>query len=133
MREFKLEVVTPDGEIFSGNAESVTVKTTLGDVEILYGHTDYFAALATGAAKIKANGATRVASLSGGFISVRGGAVRVVATTFEFSSEIDRIRAERAKERAEALILIAKDEREIKVAKAKLARALTRIEVSKTK
>jgi F-type H+-transporting ATPase subunit epsilon len=133
MRQFNLEIVTPDGEAFSGQAESIIVKTTLGDVEILYGHTDYFAALSTGIAKIKSNSKVRLASLSGGFISVKSGSVKVVATTFEFSDEIDKKRAERARERAEALLSAAKDEKESKIAKAKLARALTRIEASGAK
>ena len=133
MRQFNLEIVTPDGVAFSAEAESLIVKTTLGNVEILYGHTDYFAALSTGVAKIKSNSKTRYASLSGGFISVSSSNVKVVATTFEFSDEIDKKRAERAKERAEALLAAAKDEKETKIARAKLARALNRIEASEAK
>jgi F-type H+-transporting ATPase subunit epsilon len=64
---------------------------------------------------------------------VKSGNVRVVATTFEFADEIDKKRAERARERAEALLSAAKDERESKIAKAKLTRALTRIEASEAK
>ena len=133
MRQFNLEIVTPDGVAFSAEAESLIVKTTLGNVEILYGHTDYFAALSTGVAKIKSNSKTRYASLSGGFISVSSSNVKVVATTFEFSDEIDKKRAERAKERAEALLAAAKDEKETKIARAKLTRALNRIEASEAK
>ena len=64
---------------------------------------------------------------------MKSGNVRVVATTFEFADEIDKKRAERARERAEALLSAAKDERESKIAKAKLTRALTRIEASEAK
>ena len=133
MKTFGLEIVTPDGLIFSGEAESVTVKTTLGDVSVLAAHADYFAALATGPARIKIDGSDRMASLSGGYISVEGAKTRIVATTFEFADEIDKARAEKAKEKALSLINSAKDDRLLRIAKAKLARALTRIEVSSAK
>lgn len=128
MNTFKLSIVTPDGEIFSGEAVSVNVKTDTGNVQIMRAHADYLAALGTGIATLKTpDGNSRAASASGGFISVSGGEVRLVATTFEFSDEIDLERAKRAKEKAEAKLSLAKDEREIRLAKAKLARALSRI------
>lgn len=133
MKTFGLEIVTPDGLIFSGEAESVTVKTTLGDVSILAGHADYFAALATGPARIKTHDLDRRASISGGYISVEGLKTRIVATTIEFADEIDKERAERAKEKALSLINSAKDDKLLRIAKAKLARALSRIEVATTR
>ena len=41
MKPFHLEIVTPEGAAFSGEAESLLVRTGDGDVEILAGHTDY--------------------------------------------------------------------------------------------
>ena len=56
MRTFHLEIVTPDGRAFDGEAESLLVHTTEGDVEILCGHMDYLAAIGTGRARILVNG-----------------------------------------------------------------------------
>ena len=131
MRQFHLEIVTPDGLVYDGECESVAVKTTGGDVEIMYGHADYFAPLAIGKARIKIDGKTRTASAQGGFIAVKDKRVSLAATTFEFSDEIDIARAEAARERAEAAIAEAKDEKELSLAKAKLLRALTRLEVGR--
>ena len=131
MSEFHLEIVTPDGLIFDGNAESILVRTDSGDIEIMRGHADYFAKLGVGRAKLTAKGASREASSSGGFISVRGGEVRVVCTTFEFAEDIDVKRAVLAKERAEEALRKASDDRAIRIAKAKLARAVSRISVAK--
>ena len=132
MKTFKLSIVIPDGEKFSGEAESITVKTTGGDVQILAGHADLLAALGTGRAKlILPEGKERLASASGGFITVSGGEVSVVTTTFEFAEEIDIKRAERARESAERAIAAAKSETEAKCAKAKLSRALARLSAAK--
>ena len=131
MRTFHLEIVTPDGLVFDGEAESLLVHTTEGDVEILRGHMDYIAAVDIGRARVLANGQSRTASCAGGFLSVSAGAVRMVAVTFEFAEDIDEKRALAAKERAENAIASAKDRQAKKIAEAKLMRALNRIRIAK--
>ena len=133
MRAFHLEIVTPDGSAFDGEAESLRVRTDSGDVEILAGHADYIAALAVGRARIRTSDGDRLAAISGGFLSVDKKSVKLVATTFEFADEIDVKRAAAAKENAEAAITRAQNDRELDLAKAKLARALSRIHVAEGK
>ena len=129
MNSFMLEIVTPDGLVFSGKAESLMARCADGDVEIMKGHADLFSSLGTGMVRLKADGKTRYASASGGFLSVTKGAVKLVATTFEFSEDIDKQRAERAKEKAERLKAEAKDKASLRIAEAKLLRALNRLNV----
>ena len=133
MKEFHLQIVTPDGISFDGMAESLLVRSEMGDVEIMAGHADLFSSLGIGRARIKANGESRIGSAAGGFISVANGEVKLVATTFEFKDTIDLDRARAAKENAEAKLKNAKDEKEITLAKAKLARAINRINVATIK
>lgn len=131
MASFHLEIVTPDGLAFSGEADSLLVHTDDGDVEIMAGHMDYMASVSTGRARVSAGGVSRFASCSGGFLTVTHTGVKLAAVTFEFADDIDVERAERAKERAEAKLAEAKDDREINLAKARLERALTRIKVAR--
>ena len=133
MRQFHLQIVTPDGTVFDGDAEAILVRCGSGDVEIMAGHEDFFATVGTGRAKLAVGGKSRNASASGGFVSVRSGRVQLVCTTFEFSDEIDPKRAEAAKARAEEAIKNAKDDKALVLAKAKLRRAINRINVSKMK
>ena len=133
MRTFKLDILSPDGVLFSGEAERLLVRTSDGDVEILAGHTDLFATLGTGRVKLTCGDGVKYASASRGFLSVNGGAVTLTPISFEFAESIDLSRAERAKERAEAAIREAKDERALALAKAKLARAINRISVATSK
>ena len=131
MKPFHLEIVTPDGLAFDGEAESLLVRTDDGDVEILAGHTDFLASVAIGRARIRTpDGEERYASAAGGFLSIAHGEVKLVAITFEFAEHIDLSRAESAKAAAEAALEKAKGEREERVAKAKLARALNRINIA---
>lgn len=133
MREFHLQIVTPDGSVFDGNAEAILVRTDGGDVEIMRGHADYFAAVGIGRAKLTANGTSRDASAAGGFISVKDGEVMLVCTTFEFADEIDLNRAKAAKLRAEEAISNSHDDKSLRIAKAKLARAINRINIAELK
>ena len=133
MRQFHLEIVTPDGQIFDGEAEAILVRCDSGDVEIMAGHADYFAPVGIGAARLTANGSSKEASASGGFISVKSGEVKLVCTTFEFADQIDLKRAESAREKAENAIKSASNDKMLAMAKAKLARALNRINVSKSR
>lgn len=133
MKAFHIEIVTPDGIEYKGEVESLLVRTDDGDVEILAGHTDLLASVGVGRARIIVDGKKRFASVNGGFLSVKDGAVRLCAITFEFADQIDVKRAEAAKARAEAAIKSAADDRDERIAKAKLARAASRIKVANMK
>ena len=130
MKSFNLKVVTPDGLCFDSEVESLLVRTDDGDVEFLAGHIDYMASLGTGRARIKVGGKDRFASISGGFVTVKSGEVKLVAITFEFREDIDLERAKLARDEAKASISSGKDEKAIALAKAKLQRALSLIDVA---
>ena len=130
MKGFNLKIVTPDGLCFDSEVESVLVRTDDGDVEFLAGHIDYMASLGTGRARIKIGGKDRYASVSGGFITVKGGEVKLVAVTFEFREDIDLERAKAARDAAKERLTSANDDKLIKLTQAKLQRALNRIDVA---
>ena len=133
MSGFCLQIVTPDGSLFDGEAEALRVCTTQGYVSIRRGHADYLAALTVGAVTVTQDGVQSEAACGGGFLSVEKGEVRLVATTFEYADMIDVERAERARETAQSRIAAATEAREIELAKAKLARALNRLSVANGK
>jgi F-type H+-transporting ATPase subunit epsilon len=133
MKAFHIEIVTPDGCAFSGEVQSLLVRTDDGDVEILAGHADYLASVSTGRVRLLIDGENRFASVNGGFLSVKGGVVSLCAITFEFADQIDVKRAEDAKAKAETALATAKDQKEELMFKAKIARATSRINVSSMK
>ena len=131
MATYHLQIVTPDRKVFDGEAEKLSMRTVGGDVCILAHHIDYAAPLGTGTARVTdAEGNLRAAACSGGMLSVSGGEVRVMATTFEWADEIDLQRAERAHEAAQArLEKLNRDDKEYAAVEAKLKRALVRMSV----
>ena len=134
MTPFSLKIVTPDGLIFDGQAEELIVRTTSGDLGILAGHINCVAPLGMGRATVIIDGKHRYAACIGGIVSVVGGEVTLVPTTFEWAESIDAARAEASQKRAEA-VLHKKDasDTELKLAQARLHRALVRKSVASYK
>lgn len=130
MTTFHLQIVTPDGGFYDGEAEKLIVRALGGDVCILPRHAPYVTALGTGQATVVIDGQRRSAACAGGMLAVTQDDVRLVATTFEWAEDIDKDRAQRAKEEAERRIQDSKDANELELAKAKLSRALTRIKTA---
>lgn len=134
MTSFPLKIVTPDGLIFDGSAEQIIVRTTSGDVAILARHINYVAPLGMGRAVIIANGVRRTAACIGGMLSVVDGAVTLVPTTFEWSDKIDVERANAAYEKADSVLKNpSSSQNDLKLAEAKLRRALVRKSVASIK
>ena len=134
MKDFPLKIVTPYGLVYDGNAQELIVRTTSGDLGILAGHLNCVAPLGMGRATVIIDGQKRYAACIGGMVTVVDGLVTLVPTTFEWANDIDTDRAERSRQRAET-ILKTKDatSAEIKLAEARLKRALVRKSVADTK
>ena len=134
MTSFPLKIVTPDGLIYDGPAEMLIVRTITGDYAFMAKHVNCVAPLGMGCATVIIDGNKRHAACIGGMVSVVEGNVTLVPTTFEWAESIDAARAEAAQQRAEAA-LRKKDasETELKLAQAKLHRALVRKNVASYK
>lgn len=126
MNTFNLKIVTLDGIEYDSDVISVVARTTVGDVCILANHSDYIAPIEIGKVKIKTADSERQGACAGGFISVSKNQARIVATTFEFSEDIDIERAIRAKQKAEKRLSTDKNS---KIAEIKLKKALLRLEI----
>ncbi|MCD7858720.1 MAG: ATP synthase F1 subunit epsilon [Firmicutes bacterium] len=129
---FALKIVTPDGLQYDAPAQELIVRTVSGDLGILAGHIDCIAPLGMGRATVVTeDGSRKYAACIGGMVSVLGGAVTLVPTTFEWAESIDAARAERSLERAQA-VLSSKDatSAELRLAEARLHRALVRRSVA---
>ena len=134
MTPFKLKIVTPDGLIFDGQAEELIVRTTTGDLGILAGHINCVAPLGMGRATIVTDGKRRYAACIGGILSVVGGNVTLVPTTFEWAEKIDVSRAEASYQRAQTTLQNkAASDTDIRLAEARLRRALVRKSVASEK
>ena len=134
MSQFPLKIVTPDGLIFDGPADKLIVRTTTGDVAILARHINYVAPLGMGRAVVEFGNQRRMAACIGGMLSVVDGEVTLVPTTFEWADKIDVDRADASYQRADNVLHDSNaTETDIKLAEARLRRALIRKNVASFK
>ncbi len=134
MTPFPLKIVTPDGLRFDGLAEEVIVRTSTGDLGVLAGHINCVAPLGMGRATVMIDGKKRYGACIGGLLTVLNGSVSLLPTSFEWAEDIDVPRAQRSQERAQSVLdCKTTPETDIKVAQARLRRALVRKSVAEYK
>ncbi|GAA3411263.1 F0F1 ATP synthase subunit epsilon [Streptosporangium vulgare] len=128
MAKLRVGVVSPEREIWSGEADMVIAKTVDGEIGIMPKHAPVLGVLVEGGLlKIKRGGAESdlVAAVHGGFLSVADDEVSILAELAELGSEVDIARAKSALERAQASVEADQEDADA-VAEAKRARARLR-------
>lgn len=131
---YHLQIVTPDGQCYDGQAVRLIVPTIDGQVGILARHINFVTALGMGPAKLVTEDGERHAACIGGMLAVTNGEVKVVATTFEWADEIDVPRAQASIARAEKMLADPNaDEYTKQYANARIKRARVRLGVAEKK
>ena len=133
---FKINIVTPNGLIYSHRGSSVSMRAIDGDRQILYNHLPILTPLTIGEVRVQrgADVDHKVdhIAVSGGIIEFANNVATIIADDAERARNIDLSRAEAAKQRAEALIKEAKekhDEQLLERAQIALRQAVNRIHV----
>jgi F-type H+-transporting ATPase subunit epsilon len=123
----RVELVSPERVLYSGEAEMVIVRT-LGGGEIAFmpGHAPFVGALAIATATLRTPQGDELVAVHGGFVEVSDDTVTILSDVAELASQIDVERAQRARERAEERLRVARDAE----AEAALRRALIRLQTA---
>jgi len=130
MAELTLEVATPTRLVVAETVDEVVVPGSEGYFGVLPGHAPLLATLGIGELMYRKDTAQYYLALTGGFAEVRNDKVIVLAENAERPDEIDRERAQRAKERAERLLSGREPDVDYARAQAALTRAVIRLQVA---
>jgi F-type H+-transporting ATPase subunit epsilon len=96
------DIVSAEGEIFSGLVEMVIAHGNLGDIGIAPGHAPLITDLKPGPIRlIKQGGEAEVFYISGGFLEVQPNMVKVLADTVQRAADLDEASAQEAVKAAE--------------------------------
>jgi F-type H+-transporting ATPase subunit epsilon len=96
---FHLSVVTPEGEAYDKDVESVVLPGSEGEFGVLTGHEPFMTGLQAGTMQIVAGAEVLFAAVGRGFAEIHENQVSVLVGSCEFAHEIDRTRAEVARDR----------------------------------
>lgn len=123
-----VEIVSPDGAAFRGEAASFRAPGVEGGFEIRRNHAPLVAATQVGTVYVTLpDGKIATFATSGGFVEVIDNRVIMLAETAEPASAIDQERAQAAQDRAKERLAAAESPEERAEAQAEIERARTRL------
>jgi F-type H+-transporting ATPase subunit epsilon len=127
---FQLEIVTPEKLVVKDQAEEMQIPGKNGYLGILPGHAPLITELAVGQISYRNASETHYLCVAWGFAEVLPDKVTILAETAERGEEVDRERAQKAKDRAEKRLTSGDAEVDVPRAQDALARANARLEAS---
>lgn len=102
----KVEIVSAEKKIYSGEATMVVASAQMGEVGIAPGHTPFITRIKPGEVHVRASGDAEPLDVyvSGGLLEVQPDVVTILADTALRADDIDEAAAQKAKEEAEAAL-----------------------------
>jgi F-type H+-transporting ATPase subunit epsilon len=98
---FKLDILSPEGSVFSGEVSQMTLPTEAGTITILADHADIITKLLSGQVEIEQEGERKFIAIMGGFLEVSNNVASIIANFAVRSEELDEQKIQKAKEYAE--------------------------------
>lgn len=129
-KKINLNITTPRGLKLYEEADMIIMRCIDGDFGILPGHEPVSTVLGDGILRIFNNGVEKKLAIFGGVVEVNDTTVNIFSTIAQRPDEIDRERAERDRQDAEAGILEKTEELRYQSLQIGIRRSLVRIEVS---
>ena len=127
----KLEIVTPEAKIFSDDVEMVTLTGVEGDMGILPGHEPVMTQLAAGEVTVRKAGQNIFLAVGDGFLQITAGQVSVLTDMAIKADDIDEVKAEEARQKAEARLAQKLSDEESATVHAALVHATTQLKVKR--
>jgi len=130
-KQFALEIITPTGIVFHGEATSITAPGVLGGFQVLHNHAPMLSALGIGEITVRdSQGQEASYAVTSGFLEVKKNSVVVLADAAEHASQINVDRANRARDRATERVHSKNPDVDLERAKLSMVRALNRLRVA---
>ena len=125
----RVDIVSAEAEIFSGDATMVIATGELGELGITPRHAPLITRLKPGHVDVLLDGGERQQFwVSGGILEVQPQVVTVLADTAARASDLDEAAAQAAKKEAEDALANRSDAMEIAEAQVKLVQAMTQLQ-----
>lgn len=116
-----------DGKIYSDKVTRISLPTSDGTRTILRNHMDAVIPIDTGEVQLIKDKERSTVVVSEGIFNFKDNQAQLLVRTYEFPDEIDKNRAQRAKERAEKRLKDELTKKELQETELALKRAITRL------
>ena len=131
MATLRLEIVTPEAKTYSEDVEMVTLPGIEGEMGIYPQHVPLMTQVVAGELVVRKDGRDTFLAIGEGFAEITGDHVSVLTDMAIRAENIDEVKAEEARKRAEARLAERLDDEETAIASAALAHSLAQLEVKR--
>jgi F-type H+-transporting ATPase subunit epsilon len=131
MATLKLEIVTPEAKVYSEDVDMVTLPGVEGELGIFPMHIPLMTQLAAGEVAVRKNGQDFFLAVGDGFAEVTGERVSILTDMAVKDADIDEVKAEEARQRAEARLAEKLDDTEVASVNAALAHSMAQLKVKR--
>jgi F-type H+-transporting ATPase subunit epsilon len=123
----RLEIVTPEGTVYSEDVEMVTLEGVEGQMGILPHHTRLMTQIVPGEMIVVKGAREQYLAVGEGLVSVTGKHVSIITDMAVAAESIDEARAEEARQRAAARLQEKISDEEVASVNASLVRSLAQL------
>ena len=129
METLKLEIVTPDGKVYSEDVEMVTLPGVEGQMGIYPRHVPLMTQMVPGEITVRNKAQDYYLAVGEGLIEIMGDHVSVLTDMAIGAEHIDEAKVEEARQRAEARLQEKLSDEEVASVNSSLARSLAQLHV----
>ena len=131
-RKIKLEIVSAEEELFSGDVEMIFAPAEMGEVGITPKHTPLITRLKPGDVRAKiSHSEDKTFFISGGLLEIQPNVVTILSDTAIREDDLDEERAKQAQKRAKQAMEKTDSKLDLARAKAELAQASAQLRIIK--
>src|SRR3954470_12847635 len=127
----KLEIVTPEAKTYSEDVEMVTLPGVEGEMGIFPLHVPLMTQVVAGEVAARKNVRDTFLAIGDGFVEITADRVAILTDMAIRAENIDEVKAEEARRRAEARLAEQIDDTEAAVVSASLAHSLAQLRVKR--
>ena len=127
----KLEIVTPDGTVYSEDVEMVTLPGVEGQMGIYPRHVPLMSQMVPGEIQVRKEGHDYFLAVGEGLIEITGSEVALLTDMAIAAEHIDEAKVEEARRRAEQRLQEKLSDEEVASTNASLARSLAQLHVKR--
>ncbi len=127
----KLQIVTPDGPVYSEDVEIVTLPGVEGQMGIYPHHVPLMTQMVPGEISVRKDGKEYFLAMGEGLIEITGDHVSILTDMAIPAEHIDEAKAEEARQRAQARLGEKLSDEEVASVNSSLARSLAQLHVKR--
>ena len=126
-----VDVLTPETEIYKGEADEVVVSTVNGEIGILPGHISLLTQILPGELKIKNGNKTQLVAVLGGYVQVNKNQVNILGDYAVRAEDIEVAKAEQAKAKAEKAMNEKVSQEDMATLRGELVKSILQLKVAR--